>query len=248
LQMKNNLTVKETPIYLTIKEWNEGERPREKLLKLGEESLSVAELLAILIRSGFRGSNALDIAKFLTQDRSLLQLSKLRVADLRNTKVAVSSKGKDIYLGETRATILKAAFELSNRIKGEKRAGDKKIFTPVHIFEHFYGRLAHLQHEEFHVLLLDSANNYISDKRITQGILNASLVHPREVFSIAVSERAASIVLVHNHPSGNTEPSSDDIRITKQLVEAGKIMEILVHDHVIIAGDSYTSFAERRLI
>jgi DNA repair protein RadC len=246
--MKNNSPLKETPIYLTIKEWNEDERPREKLLQQGEQSLTIAELLAILIRSGFRGSNALDIAKYVMQERSLSQLAKQSVADLKNLKVAVSSKGNDIFLGETRAIVLKAALELANRIKGEKQEREKKFLNPEQIFEHFRGKLSHLQHEEFHILLLDSANNYIADKRITQGILNASLVHPREVFSVAVSERAASIVLCHNHPSKNTEPSSDDIKITKQLVEAGKIMDIPVCDHIIIAGDFYTSFVERRLI
>lgn len=218
-----------------IRDWPESERPREKLLRSGAESLSDAELLAILLRSGTRQVTAVDLAKHLVKEyRSLSHLASREVNELTR-----------IYgLGKTKAVTLAAAFELGRRTLS--RHEDKlQIRSPEDVVRRFAPRLKDLQFEVFYALLLDSANHLLCDVEVSRGILNSSLSHPREVFRRAIIEPAASIILLHNHPSGNPEPSSEDLQMTKQIVEAGKIIGIPVHDHIIIAGNTYTSLAER---
>lgn len=234
---------------LTIKDWSAEDRPREKFLLKGESAMTNAELIAILFRSGMRGKTALDIAKELIQKYPLEKLIKMTPSELKNLPIGIKKDGKVQQLGISRGMTLAAAFSVARRIRFEKNANDKiKFLTPQLVFELFHPIVAHLSHEEFHILLLDIANTKIKTMLVTQGILNASLVHPREVFKEAIIEKAASIVLVHNHPSGNPEPSAEDIRITKQLVDAGKLIDIRVQDHIIIAGERFTSFAERALL
>jgi len=222
----------------TIKDWAEGERPREKLQRHGAAMLSEAELLAILIRTGARGVTAVDLAKKLLSDgRSLRDLARMSVDDV----VALG-------VGKARATAVVAALELSRRLpfsNGEERPA---VRGPDDVAKRYGPKLRDLKHEEFWVLLLSAANEIQGDTRITSGTLSASLVHPRECFHAAIREKAASVIFVHNHPSGNPEPSHEDIVMTKQLVEAGKILQIPVHDHIIIAGSRYTSFAERGMV
>lgn len=232
----------EPPIrYATIKEWPEDERPREKLIKHGAASLSEAELLAILINIGTENSSAVDVAKRLLQEyRSVKQIAALSVADLKQKK----HKG----IGTAKAVTIVAACELARRIavKGNDPAGP--IRSPEDISERYGPELRDLKQEQFMVVCLSSANKIIRDRIITKGLLNSSLTHPREVFREAILENAASVILLHNHPSGNLEPSREDIAVTKQIVEAGKIIGIAVHDHIIIAGDGHTSMMERGLM
>ncbi|MBS4029630.1 MAG: DNA repair protein RadC [Ignavibacteriales bacterium] len=248
--MKNNIVRdgEETRQHLTIKDWSKEERPRERFLLFGEDTLSDAELIAILLRTGVRGITAVELAKLLLNKFDLQSLAKLDLPSLKKIEFGESATGTKITLGPARAITLATAFSLARRMRFEKSDEKKKILTSEDVYSFFYSRLSHLPHEEFHLLLLDSANQRIMQKRVSQGILNASLVHPREVFRIAITENAASIILVHNHPSGNPEPSSEDISITRKLVEVGKIMDIPIHDHIIIAGEKYTSFADRRLL
>jgi len=222
-----------------IKDWPVNERPREKLIHHGPEFLTEAELLAILIGSGSGKVTAIDLAKTIFVERKTLRaLACLTVADLKQFK----------GIGDARAVAIAAAFELARRLQASPETESRIIRSPSDIAEQFMPALRDLQQEVFLVILLNSANKIVREITITKGILNSSLTHPREVFRHAIVEHAASVILMHNHPSGNPEPSQEDIAITKQIVEASKVVGIPVHDHIIIAGGQFTSFAERGLI
>lgn len=151
-------------------------------------------------------------------------------------------------MGPAKSVGLAAAFELGRRVAAGIAPGKVPVSSPRDVARYFGPSLSHLKQEVFKVLLLDSANRLLRDVTVSTGILNSSLVHPREVFQPAILEPAAGVILLHNHPSGNPEPSGEDIRITRQLADAGRILGIPVHDHVIIAGTGSTSFAERGLL
>ena len=238
-QLRNTTKVSEATFYhLPISSWPADERPREKLLHRGAGSLSDAELLAILIRMGSKGVTAVDLARRLfAGERTLREISLLSV-----------DKIKKCGIGESRALALMAAFELAKRLSGIKSKDRIVIQSPEDIVERFAPKFKDLVQEEFWVFPLNSVNRLLEPQQITKGILSSSLAHPRECFREAITQSAAAVIFVHNHPSGNPEPSQDDLAITKQLVEAGKIIGITVHDHVIIAGDRFVSFADRRLI
>jgi DNA repair protein RadC len=224
--------------HLPITSWPADDRPREKLLHLGAANLSDAELLAILIRIGSKGVTAVDLARRLfSGERTLREISLLSVEEIKN-------KG----IGESRAIALLAAFELAKRLPETKRKDRLIIQSPEDIVQRFGSQFRDLVQEEFWLFPLNSINRVLEPKQITKGILNSSPAHPRECFREAITQSAAAVIFVHNHPSGNPEPSQDDIVITKQLVEAGKIIGITVHDHIIIAADRFVSFAERGLI
>ncbi|MBI3585889.1 MAG: DNA repair protein RadC [Ignavibacteriales bacterium] len=220
-----------------MKQWPESERPREKLLQYGSAALSEAELIAILIRTGSKGATAVDLAKKLLSDgRTLRDIAQMSVHDLES-----------LGIGRVRATSIVAAFELTRRLPLDD--GAKPMFrTPEDVANRYIPKLRDLKHEEFWSLLLSASNRLISEVKISSGILNSSLVHPRECFHHAIKEKAACVIFIHNHPSGNPEPSPEDITITKQLVEAGNILGIPVHDHIIVAGGKFTSFAEKGLM
>ena len=225
--------------YKSIREWREDDRPRERLVKNGAASLSDSELLAILISSGTKNFSALDIAKtLLDKYESVSNLATCDYSEFKNIK----------GLGFARAITLTAAFELAKRVGMRPFTGKSVMRTPEDIANHYIPRFLGARKETFHTLLLNSANHVFRDVVISEGILNASIVHPREVFRIAITESAASVILLHNHPSNSTEPSLEDINITKQLVEAGKLIEIKVLDHIIIAGNSFTSMARRGFV
>ena len=232
----------EPPIrYSTIKDWPEDDRPREKLIKHGASSLSDSELLAILINIGTENLSAVDVAKRLLKEyRTLRNIGSLGVSDLKQKK----NKG----IGTAKAVTIVSAFELARRLNTKETKSDEPIRSPEDVKERVGAQVRDLKYEIFMVISLGSSNKIIQDRIITKGLLNSSLTHPREVFREAILENAASVVLLHNHPSGNLEPSREDISITKQIVEAGKIIGISVHDHIIIAGDGYTSMMERGLM
>lgn len=222
----------------TIKDWPESDRPREKLQRKGASLLSEAELLAILIRTGKRGTTALDLARgLLSGGRTLRDIARMSVRDLQNEGI-----------GLARATSIIAACEISRRLPASSGKDAPVFRSPEDVAAIYLPKLRDLKHEEFWVLLLNSANKLIVDSMITSGTLNSSLVHPRECFQEALKQSAATVIFIHNHPSGNAEPSQEDIGITKQLVESGKILGIPVHDHIIVAGDTFTSFADRGLV
>ena len=225
---------------LQIKELPPSERPRERLHQLGAPALSAIELLAIVLGNGCSGRSALDLAQELLARHggSLRKMAAAPVASL------MSVAG----IGAARATVLQAALELGRRLGIEERAAGVAIRSPRDVASVFAPRLEDLPVEEFHVAVLDTQNRMERDITVTKGILNSSLVHPREVFREAIAERAAAIVLVHNHPSGDPTPSADDRVVTEQLVAAGRLLDIPVHDHVIIGRGRYVSFAELGLL
>lgn len=222
-----------------IKDWPAGEQPREKLLKRGVESLSDAELLAIIIGSGSRGVTALDLAQTL-----LREVGGLQALGGKDHQFLRQYKG----IGRTRSVTLMALFELSRRLQSSGVQEYPIITSPEDVAALFIPRYRGIHQERFYVVHLNSANRLIREVEVSRGILNSSPVHPREVFHSAIIDRAASVILVHNHPSGNPEPSEEDCSVTRQIVESGRILGIPVHDHVIIAGNTFMSFRSRNLI
>lgn len=225
---------------LTIRELPRTDRPRERLVDLGARALSTAELLAILIGSGGPGRSAIRIGEEVLgfAAGSLRRLAARPVPELT----------RHGGVGRARAVVIHAALELGRRMAVEARDESAPVRSPRDVVAHFAPRLEDLPVEEFHVAVLDAQHRLERDITITRGILNSSLVHPREVFREAIAERAAAVILVHNHPSGDPSPSADDRNVTDQLVAAGRLLDIPVHDHVIIGRGRYTSFAEAGLL
>lgn len=234
--MLQNKKIAETATYHTkITDWSVDERPREKLEKHGASTLSEAELLAILIGSGTRKITAVDLAQALMrQFGSLANLAKCNYRELSQFK----------GIGKVKAIKLMTAFEIARRLQSFVDEKKPKITSPEDVARQYGPLLRDLKKEIFKVILLDGANQVIRDVTISEGTLTSSLVHPREVFKAALDEHAAAVILLHNHPSGQTDPSADDISITRQLEQAGKIMGIPVRDHIIVAGRGYTSMAQ----
>ena len=225
---------------LSIRELPRSDRPRERLIDLGAQALSSAELLAILLGSGGSGRTAIQLGQNMLAGAggSLRRMAMQPVASL--TALA--------GVGAARAAAVHAALELGRRMACETRDDGAPVRSPRDVVELFAARLQDLPVEEFHVAVLDSQHRLERDIMVTRGILNSSLVHPREVFREAIAERAAAIILVHNHPSGDPTPSADDRVVTEQLVAAGRVLDIPVHDHIIIGRGRYTSFAEAGLL
>lgn len=221
---------------LSIRQLPSSERPRERLKQYGARSLAVSELLAIVLGTGAGGRSTLTLAQELLSraDGSLRRMAAQPVATL------AAQRG----MGPARAVCIHAALELGRRMADEARGEGPSMRSPRDVFAVFSGRLEDLPVEEFHVAVLDAQHRLERDLTITRGILNSSLVHPREVFREAIAERAAGIVLVHNHPSGDPSPSVDDRVVTQQLIAAGRVLDIPVHDHVIIGRGRYVSLAE----
>jgi DNA repair protein RadC len=209
-------------------------------MDLGPHALSTAELLAIVVGSGGRGRSALAVGQDVLGSArgSLRRLASRPVAEL-------TSHGG---VGRARAVVIHAALELGRRMAAESRDQARPIHSPRDIVAIYAPRLEDLPVEEFHVAVLDAQHRLERDITITRGILNSSLVHPREVFREAIAESAAAIILVHNHPSGDPAPSADDRTVTDQMVAAGRLLDIRVHDHVIVGRGRYTSFAEAGLL
>lgn len=225
---------------LTMKCMPESERPREKLMRNGVAALSNAELIAAVIGSGAQKESALQVAQrilALEQD-GLGHLARARHEELRAIR----------GIGEVKACQLLAAAELGKRICSDRSPGKVKITGPSELAEKLMIEMRHLTREVFKVVLLDTKNQILSIEEISIGSLNASIVHPREVFSPAIRKSANAVVLVHNHPSGNPEPSSEDQRVTRRLTEAGQLMGIHVLDHLVIGDLCYYSFKEHDLM
>jgi len=230
----------ELPTALSIRELPRSERPRERLSDLGAQALSSAELLAILLGSGGAGRTALQVGHAVLAGAG----GSLRRIAMQPVAVLTVVRG----VGSARAASIHAALELGRRMAAEAREDGAPVRSPRDVVELFAPRLEDLPVEEFHVAVLDSQHRLERDIMVTRGILNSSLVHPREVFREAIAERAAAIILVHNHPSGDPTPSADDRVVTEQLVAAGRLLDIPVHDHIVIGRGRYTSFAEAGLL
>ncbi|HEV8512583.1 MAG TPA: DNA repair protein RadC [Cyclobacteriaceae bacterium] len=225
---------------MNIKSWSPEDRPREKLLSKGISSLSDAELIAILIGSGTAKLSAVDVAKKVLAyvENNLDSLAKLTVKEL------MKAKG----IGEAKAITIVAALELGRRRKDQSPDEKPKIDGSKTAFDLIKGDLMDLPHEEFWVILLNRANRMIRKKRVSEGGVSGTVADPKIIFKLAVDELASGIIVVHNHPSGNLKPSESDINLTKKIKEAGKVLEIAMLDHLIIAHDRYFSFADEGLI
>ena len=220
---------------LKIKEWPQGERPRERLLSEGAHVLSDAQLLAILLRTGSDQKNAVQMAiELLDQFKTLLNLASLSVSEL------CSIHG----IGPAKAAQLKAALELGRRALASPLLQKTRLISSEDVFNHYAPLLRHLKKEVFKIILLDQKNKLIRDVTVSEGSLTLTIVHPREVFNPAVRDSAASVIFLHNHPSGDPAPSREDREITRRLVAAGEVMGIQVLDHVIIGEDAYFSFSD----
>ncbi len=225
---------------LGIKAWAQADRPREKLLLQGRRALTDAELIAILIGSGSKNETSVNLSKRILSfyQNDLAKIAKLGVKEL--------SKFKGI--GEAKAIAIIAALELGRRRKNVEKSGLTKITSSRDAYLVMRPELTDLPHEEFWILLLNRANFVMSKQFISKGGQSGTVIDPKIIFKIAIENNANSIVLIHNHPSGNLQASSADIKITKRMVESGLLLEMPIHDHLIITDHSYLSFADDGLI
>lgn len=225
---------------LSIKQWAEEDQPRERLLKYGRSVMSDAELIAILIRSGSAEESAVELAKRILKkvDNNLNDLGKMSVHDLKQLK----------GMGEVKALSIVAALELGRRRKEQEKGKEIKITSSNDAYQYINSRLADLPHEEFWVLILNRANTVLSAQLISRGGVSGTVADIRIIFKHAIENLASSIIVCHNHPSGNLTPSSADIALTKKLVETGKVMEIPVLDHIIVGDNDFYSFADNSKI
>lgn len=227
--------------FLSIKSWAEEDRPREKLLLKGKNSLSDAELLAILLRTGTKGSSALDISKRLLAavNNNLNDLGKLTVAELKKMQ-----KG----LGDTKSITLVAALELGKRRQASDIREKPQIKGSKDSFDYIYPEIADLPREEFYVIYLNRWNRVLAHKLISAGGVSGTVADIKIILKNAVELLASSIVAVHNHPSGNLKASEADIRLTKKLKEAAALLDINVLDHLIIGDRDYFSFSDNGIL
>ena len=225
---------------LNILSWAEEDRPREKLLLKGKSVLSDAELIAILIGSGTRSISAVDVAKMILSNANynLNELAKFSIKDLRKVK----------GIGEAKAIAIVSALELGRRRKESEFTEKIKITCSNDIYQFMKPELMDLPKEEFWVLLLNRANRLIKKEQISSGGISGTVADPKIIFKAALDQYASSIILVHNHPSGNLKPSQADIKLTNKMKEAGSLLEIPILDHIIFSDEGYLSFADEGML
>jgi DNA repair protein RadC len=222
----------------TIHDLPKDERPRERLVKFGEQALSAQELLQLILGRGVAGESvAITAQKLLSQFGSLQKLAEASIEELSSIK----------GIGLAKAAQIKSAFEIGRRVSLQTPSYKSKELTdPEKVYRLIKSKLKDYHKEHFYIIALNSRNYSIAE--VSVGSLNASIVHPREVFAEAIKSKAASVIFAHNHPSGDPEPSEDDLLLTKKLVESGKILGIEVIDHIIVAKDRFFSFKDKGLI
>jgi len=221
----------------TVRDLPRDERPRERLQKVGVDNLSIQELLALIIEKGGRGQTVLTLAQNLLAHFGNLQ-------NIKNASLEELKKVKGI--GFATACKLQAAFKLGEKAESHIINFGDKIEKPETVFNLLRNEIGNKKKESFYILSLTTRNKLISVDKVSTGTLSASLAHPREVFLPAIKNSASSVIIVHNHPSGDPDPSEDDLEITKKLIKSGEILGIDVIDHVIITQDSYYSFKEKK--
>jgi len=225
---------------LGIKSWAEEDRPREKMILKGKTHLTDAELLAILIGSGTRSLSAVDVAKIILakMDNSLNNLAKLSIRDLMNFR----------GIGEAKAINIVSALELGRRRKEQEPEKQYLISCSTDIYELMKGDLLDLTHEQFWIILLNRRNAVIRKFQVSTGGVSGTIADPKIIFKTGLEYLASSLVLVHNHPSGNLKPSQSDISLTQKLKKAGDFLEMPVLDHIIFTDNGYFSFADENLM
>lgn len=226
--------------FFSIKNWNEDDRPREKMLQKGRIALSDAELIAILIASGSRNESAVALSQRIlaSAGNNLNELGKRSISDLMKFK----------GIGQAKAITIAAAMELGRRRRGEEALQKKKITSSSSVFEYLQPILGELPHEEFWILYLNNSNRIIKSVQLSKGGITGTVVDARLVFKDALQVGAVGIILAHNHPSGTLKPSQEDIRITKKLKTAGESLDIKVLDHLIVTEKDYFSFADENML
>lgn len=223
----------------TVRDLPKLERPRERLQKVGPDNLSIQEVLALVIGRGIPGKSVMTIAQELISRFGNVQaINRATLEELSQIK----------GIGIAKAAQIKASFELGRREKVEADEENFDVKSPEAVFKLISSSIKDKAREHFKLILLNSRNKKIGISSISTGTLTTSLVHPREVFKEALAHSAASVILSHNHPSGDPEPSEDDLKITRKLVESGKILGVEVLDHIIIGNDKFYSFREKGLI
>jgi len=218
---------------MRIKDIPKEGRPRERFLKYGSEVLSDAELFAILLRTGSGGENVIDMSNRLISEYGLDKLFECSLKELQQIK----------GIGPAKAMQILAIAEIQKRINQSKKPV-KRISCAEDVFNHFHERLKDEKQEHFYVLMLDTKNNIIGEHLVSKGILDASIIHPREVFKPAIKNSASKIILVHNHPSGDPNPSQEDLDITEKIIKAGEEIGIKVLDHMIIGRGQWGSWKD----
>ncbi|MBU2553459.1 MAG: DNA repair protein RadC [Bacteroidetes bacterium] len=222
---------------IPISQWSEDDRPREKMMLKGKGQLSKAELIAILIGSGNNDESAVELAKRILSsvDNNLAELSRLSISDLTKFK----------GIGPAKAISIVAALELGRRRRADDVLIDTtKISSSQDAYNLLYAELSDKYHEEFWIILLDRANKVIRKANISEGGLAGTVADPKKIFQLALEQHASSIILAHNHPSNNLQPSQNDVQLTKKIVAGGKSLDISILDHLIIGNDKYYSFAD----
>jgi len=229
-----------TKTFHPIRQWAEDDRPREKLLLKGRNSLSDAELIAILIGSGGRNESAVDLSKRIlkSSENNLVELSKMGVSDL------IKFRG----IGEAKAISIVAALELGKRRRGAEVIERKKISSSRDVFEYFSGIIGESAYELFYILLLNRANKVLREIQISDGGISGTVADPKKIFKLALENNASAMILCHNHPSGNVKPSDADIRLTRKLKTAGEMLDLPVLDHLILGEEKYYSFADENVL
>ena len=226
--------------HISIKQWAEEDKPREKLLLKGKNALSNAELVAILINSGTSKISALDLSKIILNSvgDGLDKLAMLSAQELMDFK----------GIGEAKAIRIVSALELGRRYREKNVEKKPRIQSSLDAYQYLSTELSDLDHEQFWVLLLNRANDVITKIQISVGGVSGTIADPKIIFNKALQYKANSIILAHNHPSGNTNPSQADLKLTKQVTKAGEFLEIDVLDHLIIGRREYLSFADENLM
>lgn len=224
------------PLRLKIPDWDKRDRPRERLLAQGAKALSDAELVAILIRSGTADLSALELAKLLLAEtkNDLNHFAALTPADLMKRK----------GIGEAKALSIVAAMELGMRRRTGTRAERPRLATSAQVYEEVRPVLADLPHEEFWLVLLDRGLRSIETLPVSRGGIHGTVADPKVIFRKALERGASCMVVCHNHPSGQLRPSEEDLKLTRKLIEGGRLMDILVQDHLIVTAEGYYSFAD----
>ncbi|RJQ41408.1 MAG: JAB domain-containing protein [Nitrospiraceae bacterium] len=221
--------------YKSIKDWPEDERPRERLLSLGAANLSAAQLLAIILRTGGGGKSAMDLAmEMLDFFKNLKNIENASIKEL------ASFKG----MGHAKAAQIKAAFELGRRLFMERDSKGPVFSSSNDVYSYYYPLVRDFKKEILFCAMLDAKNRIFMNSKVSEGTLTNSLIHPREAFKSAIKESAASVIFIHNHPSGDPAPSREDIAITERLMQTGEIVGIKVLDHVIIGDSRHTSLID----
>jgi DNA repair protein RadC len=224
---------------MAIDHWPVSERPRERLYHSGADSLADAELLALQLGSGRRGQTAVEVAReMLAAYGSLAGVAARELVELARRP----------GVGRAKAARLASAFELTRRLRARTPGARTPMSSPAEAYAAFGPIMEDLSREVFRVALLDAQNGLLRDVIVSVGTLSTALVHPREVFRPALLEPTASLILLHNHPSGDPTPSREDVRLTRQLVESARLLDLRLHDHVVIGQGRYVSMAERGII